>query len=386
MEWVKKRTGLLVKSWCKDPEDGAMEQAWNLAELPFAFRHIAIMPDAHQGYGMPIGGVMATQGVIIPNCVGVDIGCGVRAVETSLSCKDLNTNIIKTIMGKTREIIPVGFNHHENEQAWEGFDSAPDIRIIQQELGAARKQLGTLGGGNHFIELQESTEGNLWLMIHSGSRNFGYKIAREYHNKAKELCERWYSRIPTPDLAFLPIGTPEAKEYYEAMNYALAFAKENRRVMIERFVNIVNKELPSFGILEEIDIHHNHARFENHFKKNVIIHRKGATSAREGEKGIIPGSQGTCSYIVEGLGNPESFASCSHGAGRTMSRKKARDTLDLEATIKELDDKGVVHSIRNVADLDEAPGAYKEIDGVMEAQKDLVKIVTKLKPLGVIKG
>ena len=385
MEWVKKRTGLLVKSWCKDPESGAMEQAWNLADLPFAFRHIALMPDVHQGYGMPIGGVMATQGAIIPNCVGVDIGCGIRAVKTNFPCKDLNTDTIKSIMGKTREVIPVGFNHHENEQAWEGFDSAPDIRIIQQELSAATKQLGTLGGGNHFIELQESTEGNLWLMIHSGSRNFGYKIAREYHNKAKELCERWYSCIPTPDLAFLPIGTHEAKEYYEAMNYALAFAKENRRVMMARLINVV-KELIAMETILGIDIHHNYARFENHFKKNLIVHRKGATSAREGEEGIIPGSQGTCSYIVEGLGNPESFTSCSHGAGRTMSRKKARDTLDLEETIKELNAKGVVHSIRNVADLDEAPGAYKEIDGVMEAQKDLVKIVTKLTPLGVIKG
>ena len=289
-------------------------------------------------------------------------------------------------MGKVREVIPVGFNHHEADQAWEGFDSAPDIRIIQQELSAARRQLGTLGGGNHFIELQKGDKGNLWLMIHSGSRNFGYKIAREYHNKAKELCKLWHSKVPTPDLAFLPMETREAKEYYEAMKYALDFAKENRRLMMERFVNIVNKELPSLGIMGEIDVHHNYARFENHFKKNLIIHRKGATSAREGEKGVIPGSQGTCSYIVEGLGNPESFTSCSHGAGRMMSRKKARDTLNLEETIKELGNRGVVHSIRNVTDLDEAPGAYKEIGGVMKSQEDLVKIVTKLEPLGVIKG
>ena len=206
MEWVKKEVGLPIKSWCKEPEEGAMEQAFNLAKLPFAFRHIALMPDTHEGYGMPIGGVMATQRVIVPNAVGVDIGCGMRAVETDLPCKDLDADMIKSIMGKTRDLIPVGFNHHEADQTWEGFGSAPDIRIIQQELNAAMKQLGTLGGGNHFIELREGDEGNLWLMIHSGSRNFGYKIAREYHNKAKKLCELWYSGIPTPDLAFLPNG------------------------------------------------------------------------------------------------------------------------------------------------------------------------------------
>jgi tRNA-splicing ligase RtcB len=367
-----------IKLWLDDIEDGALEQAKNLANLPFVYKHIAIMPDSHQGYGMPIGGVMATQGVVVPNAVGVDIGCGMRAVKTGLPC----LGNIKDIMGKIREHIPVGFSHHKEVQAWDMWDEAPDEVIVQQELSSAKKQLGTLGGGNHFIEIQMGSDGYIWFMVHSGSRNFGYKIANHYHKVAQSLCEKWYSDIPDKDLAFLPIGLDAANDYMSAMNYALDFARENRSKMMHAITEAAGVE----DIQQMIDIHHNYAAWENHFGKNVIVHRKGATLAREDTIGIIPGSQGTKSYIVKGKGNPESFNSCSHGAGRKMGRKQATRELDLQDEIQRLDDQGIVHGIRNTKDLDEAAGAYKDISTVMSNQTDLVDIIVELTPLGVIKG
>lgn len=372
---------LPIKLWLDDIEDGALEQAKNLANLPFVYKWIAIMPDSHQGYGMPIGGVMATQGVIVPNAVGVDIGCGMVAVKTDL--KGIDTDTIKLLMGKIRKAVPVGFSHQEDDQIWEGFDRAPDIDIIQRQLSAARKQLGTLGGGNHFIEIQYDEYGSIWVMIHSGSRNFGLKTATEYHHKAQFLCEKWYSNIPDKDLAFLPIEMREGREYFEAMKYCLEFAYANRALMMQNVLDIFYKETGALK-LEEINIHHNYAAFEHHYGKDVLVHRKGATKATKGLAGIIPGSMGTASYIVEGLGNQESFMSCSHGAGRRMGRKEATRVLSLE---EEQEKMGlVVHGLRTQKDLDEAPGAYKNIDTVMENQKDLVRIVTHLKPLASIKG
>ena len=388
---------LVIKSWCNNPEEEAIKQAKNLANLPFAFHHIALMPDTHAGYGMPIGGVLATTDVIIPNAVGVDIGCGMCAVRSSIKFEDFNIDILKKIFGGSAEYhggirssIPTGINRQKKDQEWEGFDRAPDIEVIQSELNNSRKQLGTLGGGNHFIEVQAGSDGFIWIMLHSGSRNFGYKIAKTYNELAQNLCTKWYSNVPPfkgeDGLAFLPIDTKEGQEYITAMNYALDFALANRLNMIEackrEFENIVS----NINWDEVINIHHNYATIENHFGRNVWIHRKGATSAREGQIGIIPGSQGTSSYIVKGLGNSESFMSCSHGAGRTMSRNKAENNLNLDDEIKRLNDMGVLHSIRNKKDLDEAPSAYKDIDIVMEEQKDLVEILIKLKPLGVIKG
>ena len=375
---------LPIKMWLTDIEDGALKQAKNLANLPFLFRHVAIMPDSHQGYGMPIGGVIATNGVIIPNAVGVDIGCGMCAIRTSLI--EIDRETLKKIMGKIREAVPVGFNHQKENQEWEGFDEAPDIEIIQQELNASRKQLGTLGGGNHFIEIQMDENGRIWIMLHSGSRNFGLKIANEYHKKALALCEMWCSELTDKELAFLPIETKEAKEYYEAMSFALDFAKQNRFNMIRKISEIFTDEFPGVVFDDIINIHHNYAAWENHFGQNVIVHRKGATLAREGYIGIIPGSQGTKSYIVKGKGNPESFMSCSHGAGRKMGRKQATRELNLEAEIKLLNDQGIIHGIRNISDLDEAAGAYKSIDEVMRNQADLVEILWELSPLAVIKG
>jgi tRNA-splicing ligase RtcB len=370
-----------IKLWLNDIEDEALAQARNLANLSFAYKWIAIMPDSHSGYGMPIGGVMATRDVIVPNAVGVDIGCGMNAIKTSLT--EIDTETIKIIMGKIREVVPLGFNHQQENQIWVGFDHAPDIQIIQQELNSARKQLGTLGGGNHFIEIQRGNDGHIWIMIHSGSRNFGLKTAGIYHKKAQELCERWNSILPDKDLAFLPMEERAGKEYYEAMNYCLEFAQANREMMMRR-VSSVFCDITKANAKEEINIHHNYAAFEHHYGTDVIVHRKGATKATEDTIGIIPGSMGTSSYIVRGLGNPESFMSCSHGAGRAMGRKEAKNKLDLEEEQNKMD--GIVHGLRTTQELDEAPGAYKNIDVVMENQKDLVKILVKLTPLGVIKG
>lgn len=368
-----------IKLWLNDVEQGALDQALNLAKLPFAYKWIAIMPDSHVGYGMPIGGVMATDRVIIPNAVGVDIGCGMTAWKSNLT--ELDVDEIKRIMGEIRKVIPLGFSHHKEKQYWIGFDNAPDIRIIQQELENAKYQLGTLGGGNHFIEIQKGNDGFIWVMLHSGSRNFGLKTATEYHNKAKTLCERWLSDVPDKDLSFLPMDTREGGEYYEAMKYALDFAYANRTLMMNRIVNIIGVEHFSG---ELINIHHNYAAFEHHYGKDVLVHRKGATKATLGLTGIIPGSMGTSSYITEGLGNPESFMSSSHGAGRCMGRNQAKNTLNLEDEQTKMS--GIVHGLRSIGDLDEAPGAYKDIDEVMENQSDLVKIKVKLRPLASIKG
>ena len=386
----KPENGIPIKSWCEDIEDGAKEQAINLARHPSMFHHVALMPDCHQGYGMPIGGVIASRDVI-PNAVGVDIGCGMLAINTNISVSDITSDNLKHWMGKIRKIIPVGFSHHEHAQEWEGFDEAPDIPVIKKELQKATRQLGTLGGGNHFIEFQESDTETLWVMLHSGSRNFGYKIAKHYNELAQELCSKFHSVVcpfkGEDGLAFLPHGSDWAQEYIEAMNYALSFALENRWAMMRSVLRAIGIEYCDSE--PAINIHHNYAVLENHFGQNVWIHRKGATSARKDEMGIIPGSMGTSSYIVKGLGNPDSFQSCSHGAGRRMGRKRASQTLTVEDCDRAMD--GIIFGRwgkdrKGNVDLGEAPQAYKDIDKVMESQSDLVKIVTKLKPLAVIKG
>jgi len=373
---------LPIKMWLETIEDEALGQARNLANLPFAFRQIAIMPDSHVGYGMPIGGVLATCGVIIPNAVGVDIGCGVMSVKTSLT--EIDESTLKDIMGQIRAVIPVGFNHNKEPRIWEGFARAPDIKIIQDELKSARNQLGTLGGGNHFIEIQRGDDGHIWIMLHSGSRNFGFKTAKTYHMRAKELCERWYSSIPHKDLSFLSMDSQDGQEYFSAMNYCLDFAEANREEMMSQIVQIVCSATASMTYQPSINVHHNYAVMEHHFGSNVMVHRKGAIRAYEGQLGIVPGSMGTSSYITEGLGNEESFKSSSHGAGRKMGRKVATQTLNLAEEQEKM--VGIVHGLRNQSDLDEAPGAYKSIDEVMANQADLVRIVCKLQPLAVIKG
>lgn len=375
---------LPIKIWATDLEEGALDQAKNLANLPFAFKHVALMPDAHQGYGMPIGGVLATKGVVIPNAVGVDVGCGMCALKTSL--QEIDTDRLKSIMGKIRSSVPVGFNKHNEKQ--NGMpDNLPAFDgIVLREYNKAIYQLGTLGGGNHFIEVQKGDDGYIWIMIHSGSRNLGKQVADHYNKIAVELNEKWHSSVTKDqELAFLPLEDDIAKQYMDEMNYCVEFALANRILMMDRiksaFVDYVDVSFSDF-----INIPHNYAAMENHYGENVLVHRKGATKATEGILGIIPGSQGTKSYIVCGKGNQESFKSCSHGAGRRMGRKQAQRELVLNDEIKRLDDMGVIHSIRNINDLDEAPSAYKDIDTVMENQRDLVDIVVELTPLAVVKG
>jgi tRNA-splicing ligase RtcB len=396
MKKVENTENKPIKMWLEDLEPNAMAQARNLANLPFTFKHVAIMPDAHCGYGMPIGGILATRGAIIPNAVGVDIGCGMCAVKTSIT--EIDQASLKKILGSKNEnrgiraLVPVGFKHHDQRQDQAlmpdlaSLDKVKNSRVVQL-YQAALTQLGTLGGGNHFIEIQRGDDGHVWIMVHSGSRNIGLKVAQYYNQVAVRLNERWRSSIPQKwELAFLPADSIEGLDYLAEMQYCVDFALASRKLMIERVKEVVEEVVGNVTFEPLINIAHNYAALENHFGEDVIVHRKGATRARAGEYGIIPGSQGSMSFIVVGKGNPESFSSCSHGAGRVMGRKQAQRTLNLEMEKKRLDDLGVIHGMRTKQDLDEAASAYKDINTVMANQDDLVKVTTALKPLAVIKG
>ena len=388
MKQVDSTNRIPIKSWCAHVEKSAYDQAVNLTKLACVFHHVALMPDCHTGFGMPIGGVIACNDTVIPNAVGVDIGCGMCAVRTNLAAGELDSNDIRRLLNRMRKRIPVGFDHHLKAQSWKGFDKAPDLAIIRQELKSAHKQLGTLGGGNHFIELQREESGMLWLMVHSGSRNFGYKIAREYHNAALSFCKRHNIALPDRDLAYVPMAETIAKDYFAAMEFAFRFAFENR----QRMKTWCSEVIADFAPCEfdfEVNIHHNFAVRERHFGREVIVHRKGATRARQNEYGIIPGSMGSASYIVRGLGNAESFASCSHGAGRVMGRNEANRRLDIASVRAALDNVILQQwpkDRKGNIDLSESPQAYKDIDEVIAAEQDLVEVAYKLKPLGVIKG
>jgi len=376
-----------IKMWLDDIEQSAAEQAANLANLPFTFKHVALMPDCHMGYGMPIGRVLATEGVVIPNAVGVDIGCGMCALETDIRVECRET--VRSVTNLIQRRVPTGFHKHTCAQD-EGLMppiSGRYMPIVDKHYFNARKSLGTLGGGNHFIELQVDYDGYLWVMIHSGSRNLGKQVADHYNKVAKRMNRRWFSCVPAGyDLAFLPTDTTEGEEYVEEMNYCVEYSLANRQRMMSVVMDCIREGFGEFDQRKFINIAHNYARMEHHFGKNVMVHRKGATSAQAGETGIIPGSQGTTSFIVVGLGNPQSFKSCSHGAGRKMGRKQAQRELELEDQQDILNRQGIVHSIRTTKDLDEAPGAYKDINEVMANQEDLVEIVTELHPLAVVKG
>lgn len=380
-----------VKIWARSVDPHAMKEIVNLSTLPFIFHHLAFMPDVHGGKGMPIGGVLATQGVVIPNAVGVDIGCGMCAVKTTLRAEDIPSEVLrKQILRGIRKQIPLGFDHHKTAQDEsfmpQGFD-IDKMTVVKRQYVSATKQVGTLGGGNHFLELQKDADGNLWIMIHSGSRNLGAQVGNYYNEKAKVLNRRWFSAVnPDINMHFLPMQCDEAQAYWDEMNYCVEFAFCNRRLMMDRICQVIGDVYPDTQFEPMINIAHNYACWENHFDENVIVHRKGATRAHVGEIGIIPGSQGTKSYIVEGLGNPDSFQSCSHGAGRLMSRTEAVRSLSLEDEVAKLESQGIVHAIRGQKDLEEAAGAYKNIDEVMANQTDLVKIVTELSPIAVIKG
>ena len=380
-----------VKIWTNDVEETAMRQIENLTTLPFLHHHLAIMPDVHAGMGMPIGGVLACDGAVIPNAVGVDIGCGMCAVKTNWKMEDLPAHVIrKEIMKGIRARIPLGMDHHKEAQDAKYLPQGHDIdkmEIVKRRQHSILHEVGTLGGGNHFIELQKDEEGNLWIMIHSGSRNLGKQVGDYYNKIAASLNEKWHSVVsPEIRLPFLPHGTREFGAYWNEMKYCIDFALCNRRLMMERIQEVIADSLKGIEFEPMINIAHNYAAFEHHFGKDVIVHRKGATLAREGVIGIIPGSQGTASYIVEGLGNPDSFCSCSHGAGRVLSRKAAIKTLDMNTEVRNLEEKGIIHAIRCQDDMQEASGAYKDIDTVIANESDLVKVKTKLLPIAVIKG
>jgi len=384
-----------VFSWCPEIEDSAMKQIDNMAQLPFLHKRICIMPDAHLGLGCVIGSVIATKNVIIPAAVSSDIGCGLVAVKTSLT--DIDTETLKKIMGEIRKVIPVGFSKQPEKQDRKLLPETFGERIIQQELNNARKSLGSLGGGNHFISIEKGSDRHIWIMIHSGSRNLGKQVADYYNKLAIKLNEKWHSKVPKEwELAFLPVDSEEGQAYIREMNYCVEFAFANRKLMMDKIKKIFVKETDCIFCFKSdnvifddnnmLNIAHNYASQENHFGKNVWVHRKGATQAKKGQIGIIPGSQGTSSYIVEGLGNPESFESCSHGAGRVMGRKQAKKELNLEKEIKILNDQNIIHGIRNQDDLDESVSCYKNIEYIISQQTDLIKPIVKLTPLAVIKG
>lgn len=376
-----------ILCWCENPEQGAIEQAINISKHPCLIGNVCLMPDTHQGYGMPIGGVVALDGAVCPNMVGVDIGCGMLAVRTSLI--DIKTEQLKEIMSLIRSKIPLGFNHHKEKQTHEVFDNPlwNNTFVCKNQKQSAMYQVGTLGGGNHFIEIQKGSDGYIWFMIHSGSRNLGKQVADYYNKIAIEQCKIWKQDfVVEKEIAFLPKFSEHFENYINEMNLCLAFSYANRDLMAKRIKECFKSIINDVVFEPEINIQHNYATIENHYGKNVWVHRKGATLARENTIGIIPGSQGTKSYIVQGKGNEASLCSCSHGAGRKMSRVQARKNLDLETEKRLLDEKGIIHAIRNVDDLDEASSAYKDIDIVMEEQKDLVDILIELTPLAVIKG
>lgn len=375
-----------IKLWLdvEQIDEGALEQARDLANLPFAFRHIAIMPDAHQGYGMPIGAVLATRGAVLPNAVGVDIGCGMCSLRTDL--RHVDAKDLKEIMQIIRATIPVGFEHHKTPQdeAWMP-ERTGDLPIVEEEYASALRQIGTLGGGNHFIEIQKGSDGYVWIMIHSGSRNIGFTVANHYNDIAVRKNEEAGCAVPR-DLAHIPASSEYFDLYWNEMNYCVDFALANRVLMMERTKSAFTEVLCEVEFADFINTPHNFAAEEEHFGETVIVHRKGATRARKGEWGMISGSQGTRSFLVTGKGEPRSFESCSHGAGRIMSRARARRTLDLQEEIETLDSRGILHAIRHRSDLDEAPGSYKDIDEVMRNQVDLVEVQIELQPLAVIKG
>lgn len=398
-----------IKVWLKDREDleeSCLEQAYHLAKLPFIHKWVCLMPDTHTGMGMPIGGVIAAKNVIIPNAVGVDIGCGMAYVGTNIKVDEIrnvmtgNGNLIQGMIGDILRNIPVGFNHHKTEMPCDTLDKAftemslyeEDAELLGQ-LNEGYFQIGTLGGGNHFIELQEDDDGYLSVMIHSGSRHFGKTVCDYFHNKARELNRKWYSEVPDEyRLAFLPVDTKEGKQYINWMNLSMDFARENREKMMLAVKAILEKWIGKYTDLqieftEEINCHHNYAALENHYDENVWVHRKGAVRARNGELAVIPGAMGSYSYVVMGKGNPESFCSSSHGAGRQYSRKGAMEAFSCEKVMLDLAKQGVVLGKKNKADVaEESRFAYKDIDTVMSNQMDLVAPVKRLHTIGVVKG
>jgi len=400
-----------IFSWCPEIEPGALEQIKNIASLPFV-EHISVMPDCHQGAAGPIGGVVATRGVIVPNLIGVDVGCGVAAFRTNLTLSDIQGKE-EILHHAIERSIPMGFSHNTDKRrtemrqkygekidyCWKKYleDSYPTIAVLDDFFS----QMGTLGGGNHFCELQvDDSQGFIWVMVHSGSRNIGKKVCDHFNKIAEALNKQWHSNTSIP---FLPADTDEGRAYIGWMNMCLNFAFYNRMAMLEEiernmlhyFPNMkINTKEIGLSVDKIINIHHNYAALENHFGHNFWVHRKGATLASEKTVGIIPGSMGTFSYIVRGLGEKNSLNSCSHGSGRRMGRNVFNQAYNTPEKMKEIENsmEGITHTKFGRAtsrkgkdlgmlDVSEAPQAYKDIEDVIANEADLIRPLFKLRPI-----
>ncbi len=407
--YEKENMKVPVKVWLgakEDLDETCVEQAYHLSRLPFLHKWVSLMPDTHAGMGMPIGGVIAAREVVIPNAVGVDIGCGMAYTRTNVRLEEIkdimtgNGTMVQAMIGDIMRNIPVGFSHHKTpmpcytlDRAYDEMDRYEEDGELLGQLEAGYFQIGTLGGGNHFIELQADDEGILSIMIHSGSRHFGKSVCDYFHQKARELNVRYYSQVPDEyRLAFLSADSREGRRYLNWMNLSMDFARENREKMMLAVKAVMEKWIGKYTNLklefsEDINCHHNYAALETHYGQEVYVHRKGAVRAENGELAVIPGAMGSYSYVVMGKGNPESFCSCSHGAGRQYSRKGAMAAFTAEEVILDLAKQGVVLGKRGKADVaEESRFAYKDIDMVMDNQKDLVIPVRRLKTVGVVKG
>ena len=400
---TKVDNGFPIKTWTRGVpfEEHARQQLINIAKMPFIHRWVAAMPDVHLGKGATIGSVIPTIGAIIPAAVGVDIGCGMMAVKTSLRAEQLPDSLapLRTAIEKA---VPHGRSlsrgkrdkgawsepPEQVEQAWAQLKPDFDAICVKHpviEKSNHRQHLSTLGTGNHFIEICLDQSDQVWAMLHSGSRGVGNRIGTYFIGLAKKDMQQWFINLPDKDLAYFPEGTDHFDDYVFAVNWAQHYAATNRQLMMQRVLSALRQSL---GLVfdceqEAVNCHHNYVQLENHYGKNVWLTRKGAVSARTDQLGIIPGSMGACSYIVRGLGNPESFHSCSHGAGRMMSRGDAKRRFTVQDHVQAT--AGV--ECRKDADvIDETPAAYKPIDAVMEAQKDLVEIVYQLKQVVCVKG
>jgi len=398
--------GVPIKMWTRGVgvpvEESALRQLTNCASLPFIFRHLAVMPDVHFGQGATVGSVIATRGAIVPAAVGVDLGCGMTAVQTNLTASQLPDNLFG-VRSAIEAAVPHGRtddggpNDHgawgdlpsDVIAAWRGPLAAGFSKICEKHPKIEKcnhsRHLASLGTGNHFIEVCTDENQAVWVMLHSGSRGVGARIGGYFIEKAKLEMERWFIRLPDKDLAYLPEGSTYFDDYCEAVSWAQDFAFANRRLMMSRALTALSEtlDIPITSATEAVSCHHNYVSREHHFGEDVIVTRKGAVRARSGDLGIIPGSMGAKSFIVRGKGNADSFHSCSHGAGRTMSRTEAKKRFTLEDHAKAT--AGV--ECRKDADvIDETPDAYKSIEKVMKAQEDLVEIVHTLKQVVCVKG
>lgn len=397
--------GGLIKAWVNGVqlEDAARAQLDNMAAMPFIHKHVAIMPDVHWGMGATIGSVIATRGAIIPAAVGVDIGCGMIAQRTSLTASDLPESLA-ALRSELERVIPHGRTNNgmagdrgawanvPNEQLAVFAGMHADLRplidkhpAIEKAAERAASHLGTLGGGNHFVEVCLDEEDRVWVMLHSGSRGVGNKIGSHFIEAAKKDMERWFINLPDADLAYIPEGSKLFSDYLQAVHWAQDFARMNREFMMKAALGALSRIVPKPFTCDcgAVNCHHNYVSHENHFGQNVLVTRKGAVRARVGDLGIIPGSMGAKSFIVRGKGDPDSFCSCSHGAGRSMSRAEARRRFTLEDHAKATQG---VECRKDDEVIDETPAAYKDIDAVMAAQADLVSIEHTLRQVVCVKG